>query len=131
MTKFDVIGRWLQKAKNDMKIALDELETEGPVLDMVGFHLQQFAEKYLKAYLIYKERNPSKTHSISYLLNLCIEIDPAFKIFLDTRLLELDEFAVEIRYEGGDDIDPDFIKEVIETLKELKRTIEDRLKITE
>ncbi len=128
MTKSDVIERWLQKAKNDMKIALDELETEGPVLDMVGFHLQQFAEKYLKAYLIYSGRNPSKTHSISYLLDQCIENDPVFKIFLDTRLLELDEFALEIRYEGGDDIDPDFIKEIIETLKELKRTVEEHMK---
>lgn len=42
----------LKKAKGDLKIAKSELATSDPVLDLVCFHIQQYVEKSLKAFLI-------------------------------------------------------------------------------
>jgi hypothetical protein len=33
--------RWIQKAENDFKIGVDEMETNDPVADMICFHMQQ------------------------------------------------------------------------------------------
>ncbi len=43
----DTIRNWIQKAENDLKIGEDEMATQEPARDMVCFHMQQCAEKYL------------------------------------------------------------------------------------
>jgi len=66
----EVARRWVQKAENDLKIAIDELQTENPANDMVCFHLQQCVEKYLKAFLTLHNQHFRKTHDIAELIEL-------------------------------------------------------------
>lgn len=66
------------------------------VTEIVCFHCQQAAEKYLKALLIYKEvEKIPKTHNIDLLLNLCTKYDKDFIIYTGT---ELTTYAVNLRY---------------------------------
>ena len=41
------------------------MQENAPFLSAVGFHCQQAAEKYVKAYLIWKQVDFPKTHNIA------------------------------------------------------------------
>ena len=50
----EAVMQWIQKARNDLKIAMSELASDSPATDMVCFHFQQAAEKHIKAFLIFQ-----------------------------------------------------------------------------
>ncbi len=81
-----------------MKIGKDEIKTENPVTDAVCFHMQQCAEKYLKAYLIFHGKEIKKTHNIAELIEECKDIDLDFQKLFDFDADKLTDYAVEIRY---------------------------------
>jgi len=64
----ELVKNWIIKAENDFKIGVDELDTENPVTDAICFHMQQCAEKYLKAYLTLHKKYFRKTHNIAELI---------------------------------------------------------------
>ncbi len=94
----DTVKNWIIKAENDFKIGKDEMETDKPVTDMVCFHMQQCAEKYLKAFLIFNGKEIRKTHDISEIINQCKKIDPSFSDLLEITADILTQYAIEIRY---------------------------------
>jgi len=96
----ETVKNWIRRAENDLKIAKDEIATDRPVLDMVCFHMQQCAEKYLKAFLIFHGKEIRKTHDIGEIINQCKKIDPDFSFLLDINADILTKYAVEIRYRG-------------------------------
>lgn len=91
-----------KKAKTDWKVAkniLEDFENGDTELDLevVMFHLQQSAEKLIKALLAYNQLHFTKTHSISYLLDAIAENEIAIINDVE-KLIPLTEFAVEGRY---------------------------------
>jgi len=94
----EIIKKWILKAENDLKIAKDEMLTENPATDAICFHAQQCVEKYLKAYLISKDKEISKTHDILFLIKQCLLIDNEFNYLLELNADSLTSYAVEIRY---------------------------------
>ncbi|MCB1157523.1 MAG: HEPN domain-containing protein [Leptospiraceae bacterium] len=62
--KNSLVQAWLMKADKDLLTAKRELSFEDPVVESVCFHSQQAVEKYIKAYLVYKDISFSKTHDI-------------------------------------------------------------------
>ncbi len=77
--KKDVVKKWVEKALHDFFAA--EVLLEEKVANIVCFHCQQFVERILKAYLIEKGVDFGRTHNLSYLLELCTEIDAEFRKF--------------------------------------------------
>lgn len=114
----------MKKANSDLKVALREFSNEDSELEIVCFHLQQFVEKYLKAYLYYLGKEPKKIHNIVYLLNECIKFNKGFEKFVESKIIELNECGVEIRYEDADEIEMEFIKEVVQSVLSIKREID-------
>jgi len=94
----ETVRAWIVKAEEDLKIGQDELATEFPAWSGVAFHMQQCAEKYLKAYLTFRNRAFRKTHDISELLQICIEVDESFTRLQEANVDELTLYAVEVRY---------------------------------
>lgn len=105
------VNEWKQKAENDLRTAEIVLSTENPPTDAICFHAQQCAEKYLKSYLTSKDVTVEKTHDLTRINNICIEMDPDFEELSDNAEL-LSGYAVEIRYPG------DFIECPIEEAEE-------------
>ena len=71
-----------------------------PVLnDLVCFHCQQAAEKYLKALLLELGLPPPRTHNLQQLLTLLLPHVATLKS-LRRSLVTLSRFAVEYRYPG-------------------------------
>jgi len=91
---------WLLKAAHDERSAKILLKSEFPVTDTACFHCQQAVEKLLKAYLVYKEEKFAKVHNVSYLLDLCSDLDNSFEEIRE-NIEELAPFAVEVRYPGS------------------------------
>jgi len=94
----DVVRLWFLKADNDLKTGKDELRTDDAATDTVCFHMQQCVEKYLKAYLVFNNREISKTHNLTILLQQCIEIDQEFERLHKIDADELSVYAVDTRY---------------------------------
>jgi HEPN domain-containing protein len=95
-----ITSEWITKAEGDFATAQRELSaTDHPNYDAVGFHAQQRAEKYLKAFL--QEANISfpKTHDLADLLASALSIKPTWtSMTADPNALSA--FAVEYRYPG-------------------------------
>jgi len=71
---------------------------ESDLTDIVCFHCQQCAEKYLKALLVYLGVHFPNTHDLRLLLDLVTE-----RVSLDlkrTRVIPLSRYVIEGRYPG-------------------------------
>ena len=107
---------WCQKADNDLKNALHEVEHKDPALDTVCFHAQQAAEKYLKVFLVYSKKEIPRTHLILRLIKECIAVDPVFSELLDADIDTLTDYAVDIRY-----VDEFFMPDVDEARNAIRK----------
>jgi HEPN domain-containing protein len=92
----------LQKAAVDMRsatILYNDFQNGNSVLDIevILFHLQQAAEKCLKAVLSFHQINYQRVHDLEVLVNLIIENSIPLQIN-SIRLIDLSDFAVEGRY---------------------------------
>jgi len=66
------------------------------------YHAQQCAEKYLKAYLVYRRVDFPYTHNTSILLELCSDYADWPKKLEDAE--ELTPYAITTRYPGEDTV---------------------------
>jgi HEPN domain-containing protein len=113
-------SKWILKAESDFKIIEKDIVSNFPVTNVICFHCQQAAEKYLKAYLVSRNVIPERTHLIERLIFLCMKFDIEFSELSEAA--RLTEYAVELRYPD------DFY---IPDLEETKKAYEIALKVKE
>ncbi len=87
----------MTKAAHNLRAAEIGIENEAP-LDTVAFHLQQSAEKVIKAFLNWKQVQYPKTHALGALLDLAVLYQPDLESFRPA-LLAMASYAVEMRYD--------------------------------
>ena len=92
------IKLWHVKADNDLKVGTHEVEHDDPTIDIICFHAQQAAEKYLKSYLLSQGVTPDKTHNLDVLIRKCLACDPSFIALREKDVSALTIYAVEGRY---------------------------------
>jgi HEPN domain-containing protein len=90
---------WVRKAEEDWQAASELAARSPPLRDVVCFHCQQAAEKYLKALLQEKGAVVPKTHNLKDLLDLLVPFDSTLAS-LRRLLISLTRYAVEYRYPG-------------------------------
>jgi len=90
--------RWVEKAEKDIESARHLLGLGSHLADVACFHAQQAVEKLLKAFLVSRGAEITKTHNIARLIERCREIDPEFERLYDMEADRLTEYAVEARY---------------------------------
>jgi len=93
-----LVGDWIAKADLDFD-AVIRLVAEERFRDIVAFHAQQSAEKYLKALLSRHQVEFPKAHAIRRLLILLDPVEPGLAKKLDDANW-LSPFGAEIRYPG-------------------------------
>lgn len=113
---------WISKAETDYKAALDlARRRKDPLPEVVCFHCQQCAEKYLKAFLISRKVPFPKVHDLIALKNLCVAQDGAFELVHD--LLDgLEGYDAAIRYPGEVATAED-AREAIAAMREIRRFV--------
>ncbi len=90
---------WVRKAEADFRGAGILAQKKPPLHDLVCFHCQQCAEKYLKALLEELGIAVAKTHDLDKLLTVLQSHHPTLQT-LRRGLLFLTDFAVDTRYPG-------------------------------
>ena len=91
--------RWIKIADEDLILAKHAftIQTNIPYR-LIGYHAQQCAEKYLKAFLVSRLIDFPYTHNIEMLLNLCNkEINLGDEL---DRAIILSRYAIAKRYPG-------------------------------
>ncbi|MBC8525938.1 MAG: HEPN domain-containing protein [Candidatus Cloacimonetes bacterium] len=63
-----LVEEWIHKAENDFLDAENNLKSQQIPTDTVCFHCQQVAEKYLKAYLISRNKSFPQIHNLIHLM---------------------------------------------------------------
>src|SRR5262245_19763744 len=90
---------WVRKAEADYRGAQKLARSREPLHDLVAFHCQQSAEKYLKALLEEGSQHIPKTHALDELLMLLLPSHGSLGSFR-RGLQFLTDFAVDPRYPG-------------------------------
>ncbi len=94
--KKSYIKNWLFRANEDFSVmqALHDIDLDS-YTSSVCFHAQQASEKFLKAYLAYKDFDFPRTHDIDYLLMECQRFEPEL---FSIEVKSISDFGVSIRY---------------------------------
>jgi HEPN domain-containing protein len=88
------------EAEQDFLAAMDlGRRRKQPVWDLVCFHCQQCAEKYLKARMHEAGMSVPKSHDLDALLNLLLPVERLWVAFR-AALQNLSDYAVDFRYPG-------------------------------
>ena len=87
---------WIIKAQNDLEAANILFREKGPS-DTLCFHCHQAVEKYLKAYLVFKNIHFERIHHLWQLSKLCAQDNKEFLNF-EEELKTLDAYYIESRY---------------------------------
>jgi HEPN domain-containing protein len=116
----DNLKEWFKKADHDLIAARKLIEDCPDILDAACFHCQQAAEKYLKAFLIFKGMEPERIHNLDKLNKECAKFDWDFKMF---NFKDLNHYASNARY-PDDFTEPllqeaQYYLEIAEKVKEL------------
>jgi len=105
---------WLLKAEHDLQAAV-LLAEKHELLDTSIYHTQQCAEKALKGFLVFHEKELCRTHHLKPLLEECMLIDTSFAELIEDAIF-LSPFATEFRY--PDDYclpDPEDVKKALDS----------------
>lgn len=114
----DLVNEWLHKARQDIDSAKFLSNMKPLPKDIIGFHCQQAVEKCLKAYLVFHDIEPPRSHDLLYLKTKCKSIGGIPELD-DTILSRLNPYAVEQRYPGEIDIDERELLSDLENSEEL------------
>jgi len=96
--KREIVAEWVRKADADMELAKHLIHEES-FPNAIAFSSQQAAEKYLKAFLTWRQLAPPKTHDLADLLKLVQTVDADLAESL-RDIIVLTPYGVELRYPG-------------------------------
>ena len=92
--------QWIAFADRDLALAEHTAKTMWPTPhEIVCYHCQQFAEKYLKAFLVSQGQEPPYIHDLAKLVALCEAANPDFGQ-IKQQCIILTEYGVQPRYPG-------------------------------
>ena len=92
-----IVNEWLKYANNDLEAANHLLTLYPLKLEIICYLCQQSAEKMLKAFWLYSEMSPQKTHDLELLRSKCEEFDASF-IDLASECIRLNDYSSQPRY---------------------------------
>jgi len=98
MGKQEILQQWLDKGKDDLRSAEYLSTMHHPTPDeIICYHCQQSAEKYLKAFIFSHDIEPDKTHDLEDLLEICQQYNAEFSTLL-SKVYVLKRYSVLPRY---------------------------------
>ncbi|MBX9734002.1 MAG: HEPN domain-containing protein [Chitinophagaceae bacterium] len=121
--KKEIIGEWFEKADEDILTAEVVIEASPKLFDVAAFHAQQAAEKYLKAFLVFKEIMPPRVHNIKMLIDIAVEYDKELENLREAETLS--KYAIRSRYPDDMDVDS---KEQVLLILDIAKSVRDFVK---
>jgi len=123
MDKTEVLQQWLDKGKDDLRAAEYLSTMHNPTPDeIICFHCQQSAEKYLKGFLFSHDIEPEKTHDLRELLKMCQKYKTEFSILLP-KIFVLNRYSVFPRYPNELEISNEDMKTALSYAKSIQEFV--------
>lgn len=97
--RHELVAQWLERAEEDLAVARHLLAQDLPYYAAIGFHAEQAAEKFIKAFLVARQVDFPKTHDLGLLLDLVATVDAALAADL-APAVRLTDYGVDVRYPG-------------------------------
>jgi HEPN domain-containing protein len=96
--KDNIVAEWFHFGDNDLRAAKILEQSHPQPLEIICYHCQQSAEKYLKGYLVSKGVvSPPKIHDLGILCEMCAKFDENF-FDLEAACKILTAYAAQARY---------------------------------
>lgn len=107
---------WFLKAERDFGLAFHTHKQELAYPDLICYHCQQAAEKFLKAIVIHRGIPLRKTHDLEVLLDLLSPVESSVGIEFYEHARKINDYGVMIRYPhpSGDPTEAD-VEEALTT----------------
>ncbi|HPO16561.1 MAG TPA: HEPN domain-containing protein [Candidatus Hydrogenedentes bacterium] len=126
--KEKLVKEWLHKAEEDFKTAGFLLKCDDCLTNVIAYHAQQAAEKFLKAFLTANQIMFPKTHDLQRLLELTGTINPQMMQELNDIII-LTPYGVEIRYPGDrPDASQEEVNKAVEMILRVRNCVLDALR---
>ncbi|MBU4486450.1 MAG: HEPN domain-containing protein [Candidatus Delongbacteria bacterium] len=116
------VEKWIEFAENDYQAAVLLSKNIKPLLEIVCFHCQQCAEKYLKAFIIKSNSEIKQTHNLEELLKICVKIQNEFDSLID-NCIDLSDYAVETRYPYPFELDINDMNKALKDMESIRNFI--------
>ena len=118
--KLEYVDEWFKHADTDFVVAEHLLTLHPQPLDIICFHCQQAAEKYLKGYLLFKnELEPPKTHELVLLIIECMKSDSSFESI--RRACEvLTRYGIQPRYPNEMEITANDMEKALDYTRQIR-----------
>ena len=128
MDNKDVAEEWFRVAETDLASA-EYLQDMRPIpVEVICYHCQQAAEKYLKGFLCLKEETVKKIHDLVRLNKICRKYEKDFKA-IEEDCLMLTDFTVNVRYPFPMDIDEADMHLALKGARRIKDFVSEKAKI--
>jgi HEPN domain-containing protein len=123
MGKTEILQQWFEKGKDDLRSAEYLSTMHSPTPDeIICYHCQQSAEKYLKAFLFSHDIEPDKTHDLEYLLEICKNYNTEFSTLLPNVYI-LKRYSVLPRYPNELGINNEDMKNALVNAKKVQEFV--------
>lgn len=117
------VKEWLGKAEEDFSLAEHLVAENTSYYAAIGFHAQQAAEKYLKAFLVDRQIEFPKTHDLAELLDRVSAVNTSMAESLN-EITVLTSYGVGARYPADlPAISPDEAGRAVELAKMVRDAI--------
>jgi len=113
---------WFNFAEADLQSALFLLNMHPAPLEIICYHCQQSAEKYLKGFIAFNGGELLKIHDLLILNKKCSLYNPDLSIIEDD-CISLTDYGVQVRYPFHIDITEEDTKMAIESANRIKNYI--------
>ena len=116
-------------ATNDLKSAEFLLNMKPLPLEIICYHCQQSAEKYLKGYIALNGGEILRTHDLTILNKICSKYNEKFKE-VDEDCIELVDYGVHVRYPFHIDLEEYDMKKALESAHNIEALTKNILSIS-
>jgi HEPN domain-containing protein len=115
-----IIKQWISLADDDLRLAEHTANTLWPTpIELVCFHCQQAAEKYLKGFLEFNNEIPRHIHDLIALRKMCEVYNPNFN-YLIRHCQDLTAYSVQPRYSHDLQLEKEDMVRALTYVKDLK-----------
>ena len=122
MANINEFKEWQRLADMDLKTAEYLKEMKPLPIEIICYHCQQSAEKYLKGYLVFCGVAPPKMHDLDELCKICIKYSDTFNNIAD-HCSDLTAYGVQPKYPMELTLDEDDMNQALYGAKEVKNFI--------
>ena len=130
MDSKDIAKEWFKIAEDDLSSAEFLQNMQSIPTEIICYHCQQSAEKYLKGFLALNGEEIKRTHDLIILNKECRKYDEDFET-IEEECLMLTDYGVNIRYPFPMDINEADVKVAINSAHKIKDYVLAKVNIKE